>query len=489
MKYLLFVSSLALLFAITGCRKEITERPVVEVVFSAGIDGVSDTKTTIDAGKVKWAKNDEISVNGVRYIVASIVSSDSTKATFTKHSGETKPAPSGPFHAFYPSGIQSGSGNAGTLPSVQTYNPAGISNLPMYASSSTEVLNFKNICGVLKITVKRSEFTTVKSIRVSSPDRALSGAFTITDGQTASLTSSSDVTKTVTLSCPDAVTTTESGTVFYIAIPAQKYAGLKIEVSSDGTTYARAMMTKSPTGMTISANKIYPISYCTNAVRLWAGGPYWATVNIGATISTYEGKSGYGSGNVGDYYCWGGFNPTPSAADSLYNVCEDIQGKWFTIFNLPSVPAEETQDRGNAKHGDVARYKWGSNWCMPRMEDLDSLLNKWYDKTAEDIKDINPPLTQWSWCKSGEYATGCTIPGWKVSGKNNYASSSIFLPVSGYQYDSGGRTISGQGTNGYYWTSAALASPNSWCLSLTSSVYERKAEDRSQGYPIRAICR
>lgn len=164
-----------------------------------------------------------------------------------------------PYCAYFPASLFDGFTAA--LPSAisETWTE-GQFNMPMYAQGSTPDLEFKNLCGVLKISVKKEHFESVKSIRVSSSDKATSGSFTVTNN-TAVLTSPNAIANTVTVTYTDAVTTTDAGTVFYVAIPAQNYTKLKIELSSDGVNFTKSMTTAKGKTITVARNNIYPITF------------------------------------------------------------------------------------------------------------------------------------------------------------------------------------------------------------------------------------
>ena len=156
------------------------------------------TRTTLGTGdnanKVLWSESDKISINGTEYTLKSGASS--TKATFEGESvsGST-------FNAYYPANLYDGT--TATLPAEQTYDATtnGISNLPMYAQSTTHDLKCANLCGVLAITVNSDEMSSVSSIEVIS-DQRMNGAFTATAEGVLSFTSTESLTdadKKVTL--------------------------------------------------------------------------------------------------------------------------------------------------------------------------------------------------------------------------------------------------------------------------------------------------
>lgn len=163
--------------------------------------------------------------------------------------------------AYFPATLYNGV--TATLPDVITETWAqGKFNMPMYASSTDNNLMFKNLCGVLKITVKSDQLASVKSITVSSANKAISGTFTVDNDFAAQLSQPNEADRNVTVNYTEAVSTTAAGTEFFIAIPAQTYQDLLIEIS-DGT-YAKWMKTKSGTNIAVERNKIYPITFANN---------------------------------------------------------------------------------------------------------------------------------------------------------------------------------------------------------------------------------
>ena len=153
MKKYIFMT-IAATVALGGCSKE--EVGSADIYdndcgnFFATIEDAG-TKTVLDGQKVNWEVGDMININGVAYR-ASAVGTNATQATFEK-TGDT-PAAGSTFDAYYPASIYDGT--TATLPATQAYEEGKISNLPMYAHSDSHDLVFKNLCGVLKITVPQS---------------------------------------------------------------------------------------------------------------------------------------------------------------------------------------------------------------------------------------------------------------------------------------------------------------------------------------------
>ena len=503
-KYLIL--SLAALAMLSSCKKDNNGDANS---FTATIEQ-SGAKTEIVAGsdanlnKVTWVANDQISINGVTYQASEVNSTNATRATFTKQGDGADPT--SPYQAIYPASLHNGTAFA--LPAMQTCSGDNSSNMPMYAYSTSHNLTFKNLCGVLEITVSNGMMSKVKQITVTA-DKRLNGTFEVqngtTDNPTISFTGSSTPTaadKMVTLVMENAVTVGNDGAKFYIAIPANTYSSLQIDVigknTSDNTAVKR--LTATSGSIVVSRNDIYPITFSsTNAnvtdattgtamvestsgptscdwVQLWEGGPLWATVNVGATISDYDHldataetnnrssstTTNYTTANVGGLYCWGGktFNNFRVGSDS------PTSGSDADYYNSSDLTDIASTDR------DIAKGLWGSNWRMPTQAEMNGLKNvsncTW--SSSFDTKGSGITAIQ-----------GCTVTG----ADGDYRSNSIFLPAAGYL---NGSSLSNVDFTGYFWTSKANGISYAYRLyfnSLTKNV--DSSNSRSHGYSVRAV--
>ena len=205
-------------------------------------------------------------------------------------------------------------------------------------------------------------------------------------------------------------------------------------------------------------------------VQLWADGPKFATMNVGATITDYASATDYTTANVGGLYAWG----TPGT-----------DGRTTTWDSSVTTGTD-----------DIATNKWGSNWREPTMVDLLRLCNC-KDEPDEDgygqaLDNEADHYTVWTWCSGEEgsqYVTGCTLAGYKVSGKagTTYANNSIFLPAAGYfyYYDSNLKSV---GDRGDYWSSSAESDSNkAYYLDSYSDGQDVGSYNRKDGYSVRAV--
>lgn len=215
-------------------------------VFSASIEQMQ-TKTTItDEFKVYWENGELIYINGMLYNATP--RADATKADF---SNGTTIKPESPYHAIYPYTLYVK--NQYVFPTVQ-FN-TGNFGAPMYAESSTESLEFKNICGVLCFSLKGTD--KVRSITVTA-NEALCGAFEMENATSVKLTGTG---KSVTLDCgTEGVQLNESvATNFYVYLPPKSYStGMKIFIkSTDGDFFWKTTTTTA----NVERNNIYTFNW------------------------------------------------------------------------------------------------------------------------------------------------------------------------------------------------------------------------------------
>ena len=265
------------------------------------------------------------------------------------------------------------------------------------------------------------------------------------------LTNASTVANNLTVTYTTAVTTDADGEVFYVAVPAQTYQELKIELDADGTGFTKSMTTKSATNITVERNKIYPITFADNAapattgiakasisgretdiswVQLWKNGPKFAEYNVGVT----DGKAE----SYGGYYCWGG------------SIDQDPNGAYKS--GTDALIGDD----------DSATKLWGSAWRMHTQAELEALLAN-CDVEWTAVNGVN---------------------GRKFTGKGDYASNSVFLPAAG------GCTygvVYGKGDLGDYWSSTLDGSGEACRLYFDSDGQYVLSNYLSSGCSVRAV--
>ena len=115
---------------------------------------------------------------------------------------------------------------------------------------------------------------------------------------------------------------------------------------------------------------------------------------------------------------------------------------------------------------DAARAYLEGDWRMPTAADLRAL-----------VKNCDRKWT-----------TLNGVSGYVVTGKGNYASKGIFLPVTGY---AGSSSLYNPSTSGYYWSSTPVwgSSSGSWYFGINSSTFNcvDTTNTRYYGMPIRPV--
>ena len=455
------------IIAIVSCEDrivvpEVTSEPVGKagIVFTATTETAAATKTALSENggnfDVVWRNGDQITiVDGESHVGKYTTTSTTTTADFTYIPESGAEATASPYKAWYPASLYNG--GTPTLPATQNYVEENISGAPMYAESSTTTLNFKNLTGIIRLNITTSESKIVRRITLTA-DQPLSGPI----ANVASLNSETPVAATVsgtagvTLECGAGVAINGTAKPFHIAVPAGTFTNLKITVettdgqiqtrtSNSGITVARSAITNITLGFnnmvatTGSADIIGGASQ--PWIQLWPGGPKWAKFNVGSTITSYANVTEYTNPDViGGYYSFKG----------RYNSTPDADGT-----------------------SDTANYLWGVNWVTPTGTQEEDLLNNCI----------------WTYCDgtSVQYEPGCTLAGWKVSGKEaGYTENSIFLPFSGIR-DQNNKARETVGTRGCYW-STDTGGYGAYYLNTTSGVHQYVSANKPHGLSVRAIC-
>ncbi|NLF31954.1 MAG: hypothetical protein GX591_13830, partial [Planctomycetes bacterium] len=207
-------------------------------------------------------------------------------------------------------------------------------------------------------------------------------------------------------------------------------------------------------------------------VQLWEGGPYWATCNVGASAPQ---KYGY-------YFWWGdtvgyrrnasndGWVSTDGQGTSIEFSCDDETAA--TTWAKDDAWLQNNgyiDETGNlvAEH-DAATAKLGASWRMP---------------TGQDFADLLANCTR-------NWTTNNGVNGWLVTGKDAFASKSIFLPVAG---NGSGSDLNNPGSNGYYWSSTPSSQREGWSEYLCSMLSEGSQTLRltytlrNSGFSVRAV--
>lgn len=252
------------MFAVS-CTKENSSFEEQNSVFVADIAGVDATKTSIDQtisanyGKVYWAKDDKIKINGKTYKAKA---GGSTSATFKAEGGA---ATGTEYYAFYPEKIyRENKTDKLNLAGDNKYD-ANANYLPMFAYSKTNSLSFDNICGVFKVYVDNNTTSSIKikEVIVKSSNKKLSGKFKITkEGVLTKDDGASSETKVSGIDITLASGKTSDG--IHLPIPPATYAAndLSVTIKYDvvGGSRDKSVTYKETEETKVSKNNIYPFT-------------------------------------------------------------------------------------------------------------------------------------------------------------------------------------------------------------------------------------
>ena len=180
----------------------------------------------------------------------------------------------------------------------------------------------------------------------------------------------------------------------------------------------------------------------------------WATTNVGASKPS----------DYGDYYAWGEKANKRKYDWGTYKHNKGGKGrgrgsiiKYCTHYHYGTVDSKTVLDLSD----DAAQVKWGGNWRMPTIEELNEL----------EVK------CEWVWSTQDGHH------GYKVKGPNG---NSIFLPAAGCRYDTSPYDVDSYGV---YWS--RTLSPDSpddaRYLLFDSSGIRMDSKERYYGFSVRPV--
>lgn len=202
------------------------------------------------------------------------------------------------------------------------------------------------------------------------------------------------------------------------------------------------------------------------AVQLWANGPYWATMNIGATTQTGSGYCFWWGDTVGYYYN-GGWKKSDGSSASSYLFGSSSIPTWGKDAAALQAAGMGTAAGNLSPAYDAASVHWGGNWRMPTSAERD-LLNSNCTFTWKAVNGVN---------------------GAEFRGKDAFANASIFIPAAGYAGTGG---VQQPGVIAYYYTGTAYSGDNTkagaYMFNSGSTGLSLMNNHRYNGYTIRAVC-
>ena len=178
----------------------------------------------------------------------------------------------------------------------------------------------------------------------------------------------------------------------------------------------------------------------------------WAKCNVGAETET----------DYGDYFMWGDIEDK-SDSDCSWESYKYCNGSYDTLTKYNTDSSYGTVDNKTTlePEDDAARANMGSDWRMPTNAEIQELIDK---TTNEWINDYN----------------GTGVNGMKFTASNG---NSIFIPASGYRYDS---SFTNQGSGGCLWSSSLAFAYNVYYWDLRSNDAEC-SDTRCLGFAVRGV--
>ena len=199
-------------------------------------------------------------------------------------------------------------------------------------------------------------------------------------------------------------------------------------------------------------------------VQLWAGGPYWAECNVGATKPEEYG-----------YYFWWGDTVGYTNTGSGWISVKDGTSISFTY----SGTAASTHGKDNAALQSAGYIDWTGNLVAAHDAATAHLGAPWRMPTDAEISAlINNCTTMW--------ITTNGVSGQLVTGKGTYANRSIFLPSAGIGLDS---YLEYPGSDRDFWSSSSYSDDSyyAWNLYFDSGYFDRYGSHRYSGQSVRPV--
>lgn len=413
------------------------------------------TKTTLGEGlKVNWETGDQININGAVYTATP--SSIGSSASFGKISGN-EPSPA--YRAIYPATLFKSPG-VYEFPEIQEYSDTHF-NAPMYAESMTESLFFKNICGVLCLSLTGTDIVKRISVTANEP---VCGTFTM-NGETINLTGTGNM---VTLDCgADGVQLSQTPTQFYIYLPPQTYtAGMKIVVTNTEEYVFKKVTIRDAE---ILASNLYSFSWDINAFSPALTGEF--SIGEGRKISFAQGnfhatKRG-NSWRYGFYEGQNEFNTIATVSGARTASSGDREIDLFTWGYGNTFTADPT----TLSYGQIfsdwgTQIGSGSTWRTLTGDEWNYMLATRENASELYKKDVTVCGVEGCLVIAPDDFTGNIVNNydkamWSTAEKTD---GLVCLPPAGHRYGVG---VGNTGRLGFYWASDQTDATNAKSLSLS----------------------
>ena len=523
-KIILLMAAMSIVLCLSSCKKEENGK----VLFKATIENPAQQgKTSIASnGMMTWRSGDQIVVfygtSATSMTGQSLLSTTSTGRTaeFTLALGNEPTG--GHYYAVYPANI---AGmiyhNSINLPTSQEYHAAEGGKVqfdaPMYAYSNDDQLVFKNLCGVVRITL-----TTPKAISriVVSANEPLCGQFNVNwnGGEPTLATTSTEGTE-VEFTCGSGVNCAE-GADFYLYLPVNEmgYTGMEFAFyATDGTYSTKTLMNDQR--FVVGRNTLNPLVFSNLVFR--PEGAIDGLFSVSATQQVYfsqgnlqyqastntwrfaehqydyvgtqtdDGRGNYG-GNVSgsdnrnisstysgwiDLFGWGtGNNPTlASNTYTDYSTFVDwgsnaiINGgnavnQWRTLTQSEWYYLLYSRANASSKRGTGNINGVGGLIILPDSWEQPSGCPQFSPGVASDWSHNSYTLAQWAQME---------------------LAGAVFLPAAGYRL---GTDVGDMGSSGLYWSSTPNDEDYAYYVGFIGRYLNAAYSDyRGDGFSVRPV--
>lgn len=420
-KTLFFISMLTMTMGFLACSNDddVVEQTVQvqpenkQMTLTAGLDNNITRTALCSDNSVVWSAGDEIMLisrsnmndAGTKFTLAS-TSDNGAVGKFVGNS-----VSDATYYCYY----GNMSGKNPVILTQQTYDSQKIiSDVPMFARVVVEKgaasdANFKNICGLLKLSLVNSDAKKVRNIRIYANEN-MAGELSVTYNNTSNAVTNAtlgvNATNSIVLDCgSQGVGLSSAATDFYVAMAAKDYSGVKVSVDFvDGTIYEKTL--KSGKTLKIGLAEITPLAFTVNSSDIKQHEAVdlglrveWATMNIGAGSDLQPG----------DFYAWGEVTPKGYYSWDSY--------KWGTDASLSKYNESDRKTYLDSED-DAAVVNWGGEWRMPTVDEFQELIDNCTITWKASEVDRKGNITQYGYYTFTRNNQSIRIPA--VGFKNQY---------------------------------------------------------------------
>lgn len=453
------VVSMSALMMTVSCSKENDG----DVQFKATMEDCTDihAKTSLQStGDLYWQDGDMVKIYSTSTTANGDFAVSQSGGTNTVLSSNVSLG-SGPYKAIYPASIAQ-SATTIMLPDAQTNTNGSPDGFPMYAESTSKTLNFKNLCGLLKIVLPAKANTTLASVKLTV-NQQVTGTSIVSYIDGASTPTSGG--NTITVQCSQSLA---NGGVVWITLPAGSYNGLDLEFTDNKGCVCTLTHKDNASAVPVNRSQYTTIDLSSTSVTFL---PTEGVLNGEFSVSQSK-KVRFSKGNLQ----YNVTNQTWQFAANQYDYLgddNDVTGVmdlfgWGTG-NEPTRTSQNWQDYTNfSDWANNAVSNGGGNadiWSTLSKEEWAYVLNgrtnassKRATATVNGVHGVVLLPDVWTLPSDCTFASGIAN-GWN---QNSYdvtkwakmeASGAVFFPAAGCRV---GTDVDNCSSNGYYWSTSTV---------------------------------